>query len=529
MKRCITLLGLLLLAAPGLGDVRKSSLATIRAGEWDRAAAAHLLRRAGFGGTPAEIDRLAAMTVEQAVASLLDYETTPYQPAPPEISPQLGARRDRFARRELSEDERRAQQLERMRLERQGLEETRLWWLERMIRSPRPMEEKLTLFWHGHFTSGMREVRNVIFMKEQNEFLRRHAQANFRDLVEGISRDRAMLVYLDGVRNNKREPNENYARELMELFTLGVGNYSEKDIAEAARAFTGWSYDEYGFQFRSRNHDYGVKKFLGRSGKFNGDDVIEILLEQPACSRLLARKLLAFFVTPEPHKQLVEQLAKEIRRQKFELKPVLRTLLQSRAFYHPDHRGTLVKSPVELVVSSIRTLGIEARNLKAIERSMATMGQELLQPPNVKGWDGGATWINTATLFNRYNTVAALISGSGRRAGEPTQNMTDEDDPEMTMAGQMMTPAPRSRSGRASQPPYDALGVVRAAGLREAPQIVDYLAGHFLAVPLAGDKRDQLIAWLDGGGRFRIDSRDAGDTLRMLVTLICSTPEFQMQ
>lgn len=511
--------------------INPDSLRPLAAQDWDEAAAAHLLRRTSFGGTPTQAERLASMSVEQAVASLVDYEQIRYEPAPPQIDDVLFQPVDRQQLRGLSEDERRKLQLERQQAERRAIEEIRLWWVERMVESPRPFEEVMTLFWHGHFTSGYREVRRPLLMLEQNEFLRRHAQANFSDLVHGISRDRAMLVYLDGVRNNKKKPNENYGRELMELFTLGVGNYTENDVKAAARAFTGWGFDREGFRFSPRNHDYGVKKFLGRTGRFNGDDIVDIIIQQPACAQYLARKLLEKFVRPDPSRKLVAALSGVIRRNKFELKPTMKTLLASQAFYHPSARGSLVKSPVELVVGTARTLGVRINDLRAAERAMALMGQELLQPPNVKGWDGGKAWINTATLFYRYNTVTGLVFGTGRAPRpRPREAATKTNSPADSRMMQMMftQQLPRARRNSDPQPPFDAIGTIRSARLSDAREIVDFFCDRLLAVPLSGAKRDQLVAYLDGGGRFNLRDRKAADRLRMLVTLICSTPEYQM-
>ncbi len=509
----------------------ESSLKPIGPEQWDRSAAEHLLRRAGFGGSPEEVEKLAAMGPQQAVAYLVDYQNIPYDPPPPLIDEILRTPPDRRGFRELSPEERRKLFQQRQAAERRSFAEVRLWWIERMVESPRPLEEKMTLFWHGHFTSGFREVRRAVFMYEQNQFLRRRALDNFRELLVGISRDRAMLVYLDGFRNRKKHPNENYARELMELFTLGVGHYSEKDVKEAARAFTGWSFDEHGFVFRPREHDDGVKRFLGRTGRFDGDDIVDIILQQPACSRFLARKLLTFFVRPDPPRRLVENLAKEIRRNKYELKPVMRTLLASQAFYAPVARGSLVKSPVELVVGTARQLGVKITNLPEANRAMIAMGQELLQPPNVKGWDGGTKWINTATLFTRYNTVAGLIYGTpgARRRNERRLRQAAAkagvDFNQMMMSGQQAA----SRMLGSDQPPYDPRPVLERYGLRSPEQIVDFYAEHLLAVPLPADKRAELVKYLRGDRqRFDPQARATLARIRATIHLLCSTPEFQL-
>lgn len=542
MKRVAALLAFLLCMAVGSAgaDDRSSSLDPLPESQWDRASAAHLLRRAGFGGTPEEVDRLHAMGLNGAVDWLVDYRTIPYEPAPPLIDSLLLEPIERAELRAMTPEQREQYREQRRRAEHRTLEQVRLWWIERMVESPRPLEEKMTLFWHGHFTSGMREVRNALFMKEQNEFLRRRALDNFRELLMGISRDRAMLIYLDGRNNVKARPNENYGRELLELFTLGVGNYTEADIKAAARAFTGWTFNDEGFLFRRRQHDDAVKTFLGRTGRWDGDDIIDIILEQPACARFLSRKLLEFFCRPDPPRALVERLAREIRAHKYELKPAMRTLLRSRAFYHPDSRGCLVKSPIEVVVGTLRSLGQPAADLPAAARAMAAMGQELMQPPNVKGWDGGTAWINTATLFLRYNTVGAIVHGTGGRERRGSAAASPGNDEVALVDGQspptaelgMAAASPREARSRLEgrrQAAFDALTPLRAAGASSAAEIVDFYAAHLLAVPLAPAKRERLIGYLAGpDGHFSLEEERAEERVRTMVHLLCSTPEFQM-
>lgn len=506
--------------------------------EWDREKAAHLLRRAGFGGSPAEIDRLFEMGPEAAVSGLIDYHKIEYEVAPPYIDPMVRESPRLAEQRLLSDEERREYQQKRQMAERRTLEEVRLWWIERMARSPRPFEEKMTLFWHGHFTSGAREVRRALFMYEQNEFMRRNAVGNFRDLVIGISKDRAMLLYLDAARSTKRQPNENYARELMELFTLGVGNYSEADIKAAARAFTGWGFDDDGFDFRPRQHDNSVKTFLGKTGPLNGEDVIDIILAQPACARWISRCLLEFYVRPDPEKPLVEAFAGVLRRNKFELRPSLKTLFRSEAFYHEKSRGSLIKSPVELVVGAARQLDVPLEDLLGAERSMSGMGQELLQPPNVKGWDGGQKWINTATLFSRYNYAGKLLRGEAaadnraRALARAVVSKDEEPDEKMAMTGiSAMQPSQAKSRLTAGRPAaFDPMILVRRYELSDAEEIVKFFAAHLLAAPLPDGKQERLIHYLSGGGKspFSITAPDAADRIRTMVHLLCSTPEFQL-
>ncbi|MCG3125253.1 MAG: hypothetical protein CHACPFDD_00069 [Phycisphaerae bacterium] len=533
-------------------DNSANSLEPLDPRQWDADRAAHLLRRAGFGGPASEVARLTSAGLEAAVDELVNYHSTFWTNDPPPIDAIVAESPERDELRQMSEEERRAFVEKRRQAEQRTIEEVRLWWIERMIESPRPLEEKMTLFWHGHFTSGAREVKRSVFMYEQNEFLRKHALANFRDLLMGVSRDRAMLVYLDNNRNVKRQPNENYARELMELFSLGVGNYSEADVKAAARAFTGWGFDDEGFRFRRSVHDEGEKTFLGRKGKLDGQDIIDQILEQPACSRFLARALLEFFCRPEPDKELVERFALVIRRNKFDLRPAMRTLFLSKAFYHPRSRGTLIKSPIELIVSTVRAFDLDVGDLQAVERATRAMGQELLQPPNVKGWDGGTKWITTATLFNRYNVTCALLNGAERPgrprdrrqpsrlaperpADAPTEAPAATTEPKpaaaatpaMTMQSQ---PAGGPRVARkARQATYDPLAVVRTEGLSTAEDIVDHSAKRLLANPLPSVKREALVQWLGGEKHdFRADAPDAGRRVRTMLNLLVSTPEYQM-
>lgn len=528
--------GLLILAAHASAQTTpgKNSLKPIAKTDWDRAAAAHLLARAGFSGTPAEVDKLAAMSLSEAVDYLVEFDKIPFRLPPADVPDDVDDRPDRAELANLTPEERQKLIDKRQRAAREAMQELRLWWIERMVVSPRPLEEKMTLFWHGHFTSGAREVRNPKFMLAQNELLRRECLGNFRDLVLGVSKDCAMLVYLDGNRNSKERPNENYARELMELFTLGVGNYTETDVKEAARAFTGWGIEDGAFVFRRRQHDPGEKTFLGRKGRYDGEDIVDIILDQPQCSKYIASRILGFFVRPEPEKELVDALAYELRKNKYELAPTMKTLFRSQAFYHADSRGTLVKGPVELLVSSARRFGVTVENLLAAERAMAAMGQELMQPPNVKGWPGGAKWINTATLFSRYNFVSTLIQGGGAQRTPRVARNADEDpagesmaSPSMAMTAEAAMP-PRSRMTGAAQPAIDPIPAIRDHDLRTAEQIVDFFSRELLAVPLSGAKRERLIAFLDNGKTFDPAARGADDRLRQMLALLCSTPEFQL-
>lgn len=523
-RRLLVVVALVLGATPSW--TRGHELSRLPDKAWDRDAAAHLLRRAAFGGTAEDVDRLHALGLTGAVDSLLDFRSTPYSPPEPPFDDDLKTAPDRRLMRMLDEEQRRQAFQERRRAERRAMIETRLWWIERMVESPRPLEEKLTLFWHGHFTSGFREVDRAWLLYEQNQFLRRYCLDSFRELALGATRNRAMLVYLNNARNTAQSPNENYARELLELFTLGVGHYGEGDVRAAARALTGWTLDDEGFVFRAREHDYGPKKFLGELGNWDGTDVIDIILRQQACSEHLARCLLQYFLTPDPQKPLVARFGAVLRNEKYNLRVGLRALLQSEAFYDPQYRACLIKSPVELVVGTARQLGLRIVDLPGTARAMGEMGQELFQPPNVKGWDGDRKWINTATLFHRYNALQPLIYGSDSARGAARAAMNDEEQLE-AMNG--ATASSLARLGLRTQPPLDVLPMLKSRNLTEPAAIVDFLARTLLAAPLASEKKDALRRYLEGGrGGFDPAQRDADARVRTVVFLLCSTPEYQL-
>jgi uncharacterized protein (DUF1800 family) len=303
---------------------------------------------------------------------------------------------------------------ERQALQRQtrdeGLE-LRAWWLEEMRGTPSALTEKMALFWHNHFVSSDQKVRSPQLMYRQNALLRRHALGNFGLLLHEIARDPAMVIYLDNASNRKGQPNENFAREVMELFTLGEGHYSEPDIKEVARAFTGWSIepDRGEFVFRTALHDEGYKNVLGRSGYMNGDDVLNVLLAQPRTAEHIVEKLWREFVSPTPEPAEVKRIARLFRDSGYEIKAALRALLTSDAFYAPQHRATLIKSPVELIVGTLRQFDFATGEMLPFAFSAAQLGQNLFAPPNVKGWAGGEAWINSTTLLARKQLLERLF------------------------------------------------------------------------------------------------------------------------
>ncbi len=377
--------------------------------------ARHLLNRAGFGATQTEIQRTVGMTREQAARSLLDSaRTTPVTP-PPAWTVETGPLRYPRRGADASDVEKKMFQQEQIR---DGLE-LRGWWVGEMLSTPSPLTERMTLFWHNHFVSSQQKVKLAELMYRQNVTLRANALGNFGDLLHAIARDPAMVIYLDNAQNRKGSPNENFAREVMELFTLGEGNYSEQDIKEAARAFTGWSLDRNTGQFVFRRfiHDDGTKTVLGRTGNLNGDQVLDILLGEPATAEFITRKLWREFVSPDPDETVIRRIAQRFRDSRYDIKVVLHGILTSDAFYAGENRAVLVKSPIELVVGTLRQFNMKPGEAMPFAVAAAGMGQNLFAPPNVKGWPGQETWINASTLLARKQFLERLFRGDETSAG----------------------------------------------------------------------------------------------------------------
>ncbi|OHX19021.1 DUF1800 domain-containing protein [Chromobacterium sphagni] len=355
--------------------------------------ARHLLLRTGFGANPAQIAVYAPLSREAAVDKVLAATATQAVTPPPSWA------NDPFERPGqpgLTEEQKKTLQQERN----QHAVELRSWWLTEMRNTPSPLTEKMTLFWHNHFVSALDKVRSPQMMYQQNLLLRHYALGDFGQLLHAVARDPAMMRYLDTANNRKEQPNENFAREVMELFTLGEGHYSEQDIREAARAFTGWGLDhDDQFIVRPRLRDTGEKTIFGQRGNFDGNDVIDLLLQQPATAVFVTNKLWRNFVSPTPDPATVGRLAEQFRRSHYQIKPLLRAMLLTPQFWRSQ--GQLVKSPVELTVGTLVTFDLMPADWRVIAGLNRQLGQDLFAPPNVKGWPGGEAWINSATLLTR--------------------------------------------------------------------------------------------------------------------------------
>ncbi|MBC5816535.1 MAG: DUF1800 domain-containing protein [Candidatus Eremiobacteraeota bacterium] len=400
------------------GQLDISTALSPYSGPWNTRLAAHLLRRAGFGGSPDDVRRLAGMNVHDAVESFIHFPPTAGSPAPAGIFDPyaqgilplqrggrgMGMQMDDTARRDKLKDIRRQS--------RQSIIALQKWWIDRMVTTPAPLQEKMTFFFHGHFTTAA--IQKGVwpsYVYNQNQLFRDHALGNLRDLTLAVSKDPGMLLYLDNARSAAAHPNENYARELMELFTLGHGNYTEQDIRESARAFTGWSVNPRDGQFLevARMHDNGTKQFMGRRGNFSGEDIVNIIFQQPASAKFFASELLSFFVYNDPEPQLVDAVAGLLKQHDYNLAPVMSRLLMSNVFFSDRAYRALVKSPVEFVVGSYKVFGLKETDRSA-QQALMQMGQILFYPPNVAGWPGGTNWLTSQMMIARENFATGLVN-----------------------------------------------------------------------------------------------------------------------
>ena len=363
---------------------------------WDQRAAAHLMRRGAFGATGQELEQLVTLSPRDAVSQLVHAEE------PPAFQNEMKS-------------------LIRASLAAGNTQQLAAQWIYRMLHTPTPLLEKMTLFWHGHFATSAAKVEDAKLMQQQNNLLREHALGDFSKLALEISRDPAMLLYLDSASNRKAHPNENYAREIMELFCLGEGHYSENDIRELARCFTGWEIKREKFRINRYQHDTGVKSVLGTTGQLGGEQGVEVVVSQDQTARFLVQKLIRFFVMDEPvaTPELMEPLAAQLRQNNMQLAPTVERILGSNLFFSSRARGRKVRSPIEFAVGFLRSLD-GSTDAYRLADSTRELGQGLYFPPSVKGWDGGRTWINSSTLLGRANLVRRLLDDRKTRFGKQT-------------------------------------------------------------------------------------------------------------
>ncbi|MEM7108272.1 MAG: DUF1800 domain-containing protein [Bacteroidota bacterium] len=348
----------------------------------------HLFLRAGFGESPLKIQKLANKPREKLVKSLFD-DSKPVNDLDRLRNPVRGKEASNLKIALL------------ILRSKEQVKSLNLAWLEKMTVERAQLREKMTLFWHGHFAT---KVPFAYLLQVQNNTLRKHALGNFRSLLHAIAKDPAMLIFLNNHQNKKRSPNENFARELMELFTLGEGQYSEEDIKEAACAFTGWQVDKGGkFFFNAKQHDFGDKTVFGKTGDWNGDDIIDFILENPRTAEFITSKIYSFFVNENVNEDHVRQLSKSFFDSNYNIQSLLEAIFLADWFYEPHNVGTKISSPIELIVRYRRLFDLQVKDEKLWLRVQKVLGQMVFNPPNVAGWPGGQTWIDSTSLLFRMN------------------------------------------------------------------------------------------------------------------------------
>jgi uncharacterized protein (DUF1800 family) len=580
-------------------DSWEQDLSSIGPSDWTLDRARHLLDRAGFGGPPEEIARLAAMSPDAAVAWFIDFKAiddgnlppfehsgiydpslTPFPPTRPAAT-RLGA--ETGAAMGVAAKPAGPRRLQPIAdrfffwLRASMLETRRVgnWWADRMVATNRPLEEKLALFWHGHFTSSEEKVRDYRKMLAQIRLFQQHAAGNFRTLLAAVARDPAMLVYLDAGQNLKGHPNENFGRELMELFTMGVGHYSEQDIREAARAFTGWIDKDLAFHIDDAKHDGGDKTVLGHTGPLDGQEVLDIILAQSATANFIAAKLYRFLVRDDVSLQFQDRLGDLLRSNNYEIAPFLRTVFLSRDFYSPASVGTHIKGPVELIVSTYRRLGLGTTpGMPDFNSASTELGQTLLNPPTVAGWSEGRAWITPGSLLARGNFARAVLLPDVIAFTDPNLDPYPtqvRDFSARIRAGEDITTASKSADGAESKQQgmatanllsaheefnthyaslkgweeavrrvkptlrgaaqFNLTSLVLEAGAHSTTQAVDCLIARFLSVPLDSQTRDAVAAFLETElGTTDLDRAKTylEEPLRLTAHLIMSTPQYQL-
>ncbi|MBZ5635200.1 MAG: DUF1800 domain-containing protein [Acidobacteriia bacterium] len=573
----------------------QNDLTPISPADWNYDFAAHLLERAGFGGTPQEIQALAKMTPAQAIAHLVRFEGTdisklppfdhsgihdpglePFPPTRPAVTDLAKEKGEALGIKVKPTGNRRLQPVVNeffYWLRASVLETNRVsyWWANRMLTSPRPLQEKMALFWHGHFASNEAKVRDYRKLLGQLELFQKQGMGNFRDLTVAVAQDPAMLSFLDAGVNVKGASNENFAREIMEIFTMGVGHYTETDIREAARAFTGWNFVDTKFVVNKDQHDDGEKTFLGHTGRLDGVDVIDIIMQQPATADYIAGKIYRYFVRQDLSPELQKKLGTILRQNKYEITPLLETIFWSRDFYSPASVGTQIKSPVQLAVETYKRLG--QTNIPGVpDFNLATsaLGQQLFSPPTVAGWAGGQSWITPGLLLERGNLARDILfpdisflppdrytgGGEVRRVAErirqgmdittatmddtksgdraESNKNADRDEDFNTrygsfrgsqMAIQRVKPIPRDTAQ------INLSRMILSQDLKNTTQVVDYLIHRFMRVPPSDEARQKLIAFLNnelGTSDIAVAQTYLEDPLRLVLHLIMSQPEYQL-
>ena len=372
----------------------------------------HLYSRAGFGISFNDLHKLSRKNIDKVINTLFkeakeqdDITLIDSVASKQQLLMQAGL----YAKKDLTDEEKKQRQ-EIVRMQNEKSRDLNITWIEKMINTSNPLREKMTLFWHGHFAC---RSNNPMFAQQLNNIQRTNGLGSFKTLLMEVSKSPAMLQYLNNQQNRKGKPNENFARELMELFTLGRGNYTEQDIKESARSFTGWMYDKDGsFIFRPNLHDAGTKTFFGKTGNFDGENIIDIILDKPETADFIARKIYKFFVNDNPNETHVKELATHFFNSKYDIGELVKKMFTSDWFYSPENVGTKIKSPVEFIVGLSREFYVTYNKPQVLIQLQSSLGQYLFNPPNVAGWPGGQNWIDSSSLMLRMR-IPSLVLNDG--------------------------------------------------------------------------------------------------------------------
>ncbi|OVE79081.1 hypothetical protein BVY01_03515 [bacterium I07] len=447
---------------------------------WDQPAARHILSRTRFGFTGNDVEYALSYSLDDFVDNVLLADANIPEP------PGEWVDEDPISNNTTVNNSR--------------LKDLTAWWVDLML-SDESFREKMVLFWHNHFVSEYNVVDYPQYMYIQNQLFRSFAFGNIKNLTKSVCIDPAMLIYLDGKKNKVGKPNENFARELLELFTLGIGHYTENDIVEAARALTGWRIAGLGSVFKPSRFDNGVKTFLGSSGNFNHEDIVELIFSQDAASKWFCQKIYTAFVHYNPDDTIIDGLAELLRASNFELKPVLSTLLKSQYFHSEDIRGARIKSPVDLVVGSIKRFAVQDPDYSYIRTSVEDLQQELFEPPDVRGWEGQRKWISTNTYPMRNQFTDSIISG-------------------------------KKPNGRNMKFQVDVLGFAREFPSSEnAEEFVNEVTQSLIQFPISETRIQSLLeTLLDGAAPYDWSTYDpqAESRLQKFFMALMRLPEFQL-
>lgn len=499
---------------------------------WTLNEAAHLLNRAGFGGSPDEIRDLHAMGRHKAVEHLLNAkDDADFLPLPGWAEPEqamedareFASMRGKFrkemrnASSEELEKKRREAFKEIQRMSRERGIEAQGWWFRRILRTKAPLCEKMTLFWHDHFATSIQKVKQPVLMIRQNEMFRKHALGSFQELTAEVVEDPAMMLYLDTQSSKKGKPNENFAREVMELFTLGEGNYTEEDIRQAARAFTGYQLNRFNGEvsLNRRKWDDGEKTVFGKTGEFDGKDIVALIFEKPEAARFMTRKLWEFFVYENPADGPIHALAGAFQKSGFRVKPLLREIFLSQEFYSEVSIRSQIKSPVQFTISLLKQLEIESPPPGFPITAQQQLGQTLFLPPNVAGWDWGQAWINTNTLLTRYNLAGFLTKG--------TDNPMIAKGAGSKVAKKFSGKGMKERAARGwDGPDYEQIA---PRSLRDNPEeLVDALVFRFFQGPVPEKARTSFIEYAISKKGAIFTNKETAE----LCHLMLSTPYYQL-